>query len=133
MEKEGFVSLWIGNISSQNLLDEYTELIYTDKGEWLPSSFLADYNINIDDFDEDFIEKVCYENDINTLKELINGCSYEDIIIHRFLNLVGDKLPKEINSAILLYNLVYDANEKKANNKKTTFRYIGAVQYNVDI
>ncbi len=39
MEKEGLVSLWIGNMRSQDLLDEY---------------------ISIDDFDEDFIEKVCY-------------------------------------------------------------------------
>ncbi|MGN6711691.1 hypothetical protein [Anaerocolumna jejuensis] len=44
--------------------------------------------------------------------------SYADIIIHRFLNLVGNKLPKEINSAILLYNSVYDANEKKLLIKK---------------
>lgn len=91
MEKEGLVSLWIGNMRSQDLLDEY---------------------ISIDDFDEDFIEKVCYWNDINTLKELINGCSYEDIIINKFINMIGDKLPKEINSAILLYDFVYDDNER---------------------
>lgn len=131
MEKQGFVSLWIGNMCSQDLLNEYTELIYTDEGEWLPSSFLTDFNINIDDFDEDFIEKICHENNINTLKELICGCSYEDVVIGKFVNMIGNKLPKETNSAILLYNFSYD-NKQKINNKEIGFRYMGTVQYDTD-
>ncbi|UOQ94875.1 hypothetical protein MUO14_08090 [Halobacillus shinanisalinarum] len=41
MEKQGYVSLWIGNIQ-----------------DFLPSPFLNDFAIDIDDFDEDFFEKV---------------------------------------------------------------------------
>ena len=58
MEKEGYVSLWIGNLESDEKLLEYVELVYTDDGEWLPSQFLQDFNIDIDDFNEDCIESV---------------------------------------------------------------------------
>jgi hypothetical protein len=129
MEKEGFVSLWIGNIDSQDSLDEYAELIYTDEGEWLPSTFLADFNIDKDDFDEDFIEKICHEKNVKSLNELIAGCSYEDVVIPGFINVFGDDLPKGVNSAILLYNYEYDGNTKKTINGEQSFRYISTVQY----
>lgn len=129
MEKEGFVSLWIGNIDSQNSLDEYAELVYTDEGEWLPSPFLTDFNIVIDEFDEDFIEKVSYEDNVKSLKGLITGCSYEDVVIPRFINVFGDELPKGVNSAILLYNFEYDGNTKETKNSELSFRYVGTVQY----
>lgn len=129
MEKEGFVSLWIGNIDSQDSLDEYTELIYTEEGECLPSTFLADFNIDMDDFDEDFIEKVCHKKNVKSLNELIAGCSYEDVVILRFTNVLGDGLLKGVNSAILLYNYEYDGNIKKTRNGEQSFRYISTVQY----
>ena len=81
MEKEGYVSLWIGNSKSDEELLEYVELVYTDDGDWLPSQFLQDFNIDIDDFDEDCIERVCREKEANLISELISGCSYGDIII----------------------------------------------------
>ena len=52
MEREGYVSLWIGNSKSDEELLEYVELVYTDDGDWLPSQFLQDFNIDINDFDE---------------------------------------------------------------------------------
>lgn len=129
MGKDGFVSLWIGNIDSQDLLDEYAELIYTDEGEWLPSPFLGDFNINMDDFDEDFIEKVCHGNEVMTLSELISGCSYEDVVILKFINMYGDKLPNDINSAVLLYNFGYNGNTKEVQKDELNFKYIGTVSY----
>lgn len=129
MEREGFVSLWIGKMDSEDLMDKYVELIYTDMGEWLLSPFLTDFNININDFDEDFIEKVCHENDVKTLNRLIAGCSYEDVVISRFISIFDDKLPKGINSAILLYNFEYDGNIKEIEHDILSFKYVGTVKY----
>ena len=81
MEKEGYVSLWIGNIKSDDELMAYVELEYTDDGDCIPSKFLKDFSIDIDDIDEDFIERVCHENKVSSISELISGCSYEEIIL----------------------------------------------------
>ena len=129
MERDGFASLWLGKIDSQDSLDEYAELVYTDSGEWLPSQFLADFKIEMDDFDEDFIENVCHESDAQTLAELITGCSYENVVLTRFINICGDKLQKGINCAILLYNFDYNGNVKDTKNNELSLKFIGTVEY----
>lgn len=60
MEKQGYISLWVGHIVNEEELNEYLELIYTDEGELLPSGFLRDFHIDLDEIDEDFIEKAVY-------------------------------------------------------------------------
>lgn len=129
MEREGFVSLWLGNSYSQDLLDEYAQLVYPDSGDWVPSEFLTDFNIDMADFDEDFIEKVSNESDVETLTDLITGCSYEDVVISRFINICGDKLQKGINCAILLYDFEYDGNVKDTKSDALSLKFIGTIQY----
>ena len=46
MEREGYVSLWIGNIKSDDELIAYVELEYTDDGDCIPSKFLKDFSMN---------------------------------------------------------------------------------------
>ena len=47
MEREGYVSLWIGIIDSDLELSKYLELGYTDDGDYIPSQFLTDFNIDL--------------------------------------------------------------------------------------
>ena len=129
MDNSDFVSLWIGNINSKDHLDLYTELKYTDEGEWLPSPFLADFNIDIDDFDEDFLEKAYHENEVDSLKDLILGCSYESIVIPKLVSLFSNKLPRKVNSAILMYNLKYSGSIKEIKHDEINFKYVGTLQY----
>ena len=49
MEQEGYVSLWIGKSESDEELLNYVETDYTEDGDCLPSQFLKDFNIDIDD------------------------------------------------------------------------------------
>ena len=108
MEKEGYVSLWIGNIKSDDELMAYVELEYTDDGDCIPSKFLKDFSIDIDDFDEDFIERVCHENKVSSISELISGCSYEEIILPKIEEKMEGQFQDKVNSAILLYNFDFD-------------------------
>ena len=57
MEREGYVSLWIGSAKSDDELWEYAQMIYTEDGDYLPSQFLKDFDIDEDEFDEDFMER----------------------------------------------------------------------------
>ncbi|MEH7876157.1 immunity 22 family protein [Bacillus velezensis] len=130
MERQNYVSLWIGSIKDNESLSKYVELVYNeDKGDFLPSQFLIDFDIDIDDLDEDFIEKVAHENNRNNLPALIDGCSYDSVILPRFEDIVGTTLPDQINAAVLLYNFEYDGREKEINAKNYSFKFIGAVSY----
>ncbi|MCY8858518.1 MULTISPECIES: immunity 22 family protein [Bacillus subtilis group] len=130
MEKQNFVSLWIGYIKNTFSLNDYVNLKYNeDEGDFLPSQFLIDYDIDIDDLDEDFIEKVAHEKDCNNLTSLIGGCSYDSVILPRFENMIGTTIPEQINAAVLLYNFEYDGMQKEINAAYHTFKFIGAVSY----
>ncbi|AKC64194.1 immunity 22 family protein [Clostridium sporogenes] len=129
MEKKGYVSLWIGNIKSDDELLEYVDLVYTDDGDWLPSQFLKDFNIDIDDFDDDCIERVCLEENVTSINKLISGCSYEDIVVPKYDKLTNGVSIVKYNAGILLYNFQYDGNVKSVNNKDYKFKFIGSVEY----
>jgi hypothetical protein len=129
MEYQGYVSLWIGKIQNEDKLYNYTNISYTDDGDVQPSEFMNDFNINIDDYDEDFIERVVYDADVKFLNELIEGCSYEHKVIPMFNEIYDPGILNNINSAILLYNFKYDGNIRDIDNGIYTFRYIGNVTF----
>jgi hypothetical protein len=129
MEYQGYVSLWIGKIQNEEKLYNYTNISYTEDGDVPPSVFLNDFKINIDDYDEDFIERVVYDTDVKLLSELIEGCSYEHKVIPMFNKIYDTGNLNNINSAILLYNFKYDGNIREIDNGIYSFRYIGNVRY----
>ncbi|OMD42361.1 hypothetical protein BSK56_26080 [Paenibacillus borealis] len=129
MEKEGIVSLWIGFDENESTLQKYVTLIYSDEGEWLPSQFLLDFNIDMDDIDEPFIERVFHESSIGLLSDLIDGCSYDDVVIPGFEALRTNQLPSEINSAILIYNYEYSCDIKEVKRDGYSYVFIGSVPY----
>lgn len=129
MERQGYVSLWIGNVCSEEYLSEYVELLYKDDGMWEQSQFLKDYDISLDDFDEDFIEKVFAYKKIKSIGELIKGCSYEKIILPRYKEIIIPPLVKNYNSAILLYNFDYKGPKGIVLNDKYAFSFINSVSY----
>lgn len=130
MERENYVSLWIGSIQTVDTLNKYVELRYDEEeGDFLPSPFLRDFEIDIDDLDEDFIEKVAHDHNKEFLYQLIGGCSYEEMILSRFEANQGKQLPKNINAAILLYNFDYEGKRNEIVNKGYTFTFVGSVSY----
>ncbi len=123
MEKEGFVSLFIGNSKSYNDLQNYILNSYTEDGDLLSSEFEKDFNI--DYYNEDFREVEFYDEPSNDLRVLLEGFSYDEEIIPKFIELCGERLNQEANSVILLYNFQYNGNV----NEKNQFRFLGTVQY----
>lgn len=123
MEKEGFVSLFIGNFKSYKDLQNYILNSYTEDGDLLPSEFEKDFNI--DYYNEDFREVEFYDEPSNDLRVLLEGFSYDEEIIPKFIELCGERLNQEMNSVILLYNFQYNGHV----NEKNQFRFLGTVQY----
>ncbi|EJV71204.1 MULTISPECIES: immunity 22 family protein [Bacillus] len=106
MEVHGMVSIWLGNMKTQDQLDTYMDVTYDEEGDSIPAKFFVDFNIDMIDVDEDFIEKEVLEEASDDIFVLLTGCSYDDKILSRIKEEV--KLKKSYNSIVLIYNFQYD-------------------------
>ncbi|WP_438298540.1 immunity 22 family protein [Sporosarcina sp. FA15] len=123
MKKQGWVSFWLGNIKVEDSIGEYVDLTYDEDGESVPSKFFIDFNIDMDETDEDTIEKAVYKNSSSDIYTLLAGCSYEEIIIPQFKESID--LKKSYNAVILIYNFEYN-NEITSTND---FDFITTTNY----
>ncbi|MGG0731157.1 immunity 22 family protein [Bacillus paramycoides] len=106
MEVHGMVSIWLGNMKTQDQLDVYMDVTYDEEGDSIPAKFFVDFNIDMIDVDDDFIEKEVLEETSDDISVLLAGCSYDDEILFRIKE--GVKLGKPYNSIVLIYNFQYD-------------------------
>ena len=125
METENTVSIWIGNFADQSQLDHYLQINYDEDGEAVPSQFLIENGIDLDDIDDDFIE--CEVNDVehSNLEQMLKGASYEQTILQNLKEEGINTIIPPSNTIILLYNYDYSDNEIATGNT----RFIGTVRY----
>ena len=123
MEKQGWVSVWLGNIKNEDSIDEYVDLTYDEDGDSIPSPFFIDFNIDKDETDEDTIEKAVYKSSHKDLSFLLEGCSYDEMIIPKIKKRVN--LLKSYNAIILIYNFYYNNEIRSAG----VFDFIAAINY----
>lgn len=120
--KQGMVSIWLGNIKNKSLLDEYVDVTYDEDGDSIPSKFYLDFNIDRDETDEDFIEKDFVKKS-DDLSKLLEGCSYDEVIIQNAKKKVN--ITKPYNALILIYNFEYENNIQAAGE----FEFIITTKY----
>ncbi|WP_182914734.1 immunity 22 family protein [Paenibacillus thiaminolyticus] len=63
------------------------------------------------------------------LAGLLAGCSYEEEVIPRFMQLHPEPFPEERNAVILLYKFAYNGHVRHAANERLSVDYIGSVRY----
>ncbi|EKS20593.1 hypothetical protein HMPREF9186_00447 [Streptococcus sp. F0442] len=125
METENTVSIWIGNFADQSQLDHYLQIHYDEDGEAVPSQFLIENGIDLDDIDDDWLEAQLYDRNHSNLEQMLKGASYEQTILR---NLIGEGINAVIpqsNTIILLYNYDCSSNKKVTDNT----RFVGTVSY----
>lgn len=121
MEKQGVVSIWLGTFASTQLLDEYTFISYDEEDD-IKAPFFQDFRIDLLDVDDDFMEKEKIEKPSSSLSELLEGVSYDDIIVPQ---LTSTHLKRFYNTIILLYNYDYKERLRSVGNVD----FIAAVHY----
>ena len=99
---EGAVSLWVGVAPSRSALEAYLDIDYSSGDASRLSPFADDFGIEY--YDEDFVDISFHETATNSLPWLLRRCSYASSITPKFVELCGEFLPTEVNSAVLLYN-----------------------------
>lgn len=125
METENTVSIWIGNFADQSQLDHYLQINYDEDGEAVPSQFLIENSIDMDDIDDDFIESEVYDVEHSNLEQMLKGASYEQTILRNLKEEGINMIIPPSNTIILLYNYHYIANVVARGNT----RFIGTVSY----
>ncbi|WP_053362292.1 immunity 22 family protein [Bacillus sp. FJAT-27251] len=127
MEREGYVSLWVGEFDSREKLDDYLEIKFTEDGDALLSSFEKAFSIEY--YDIDFREAVLFKQPPAAFQEILKGFSYDEIIFPRFAGQYAKGLPHSYNAVVLLYNFEYDGGSAPAKGGANQLGYIGAVFY----
>lgn len=125
METENTVSIWIGNFADQSQLDHYLQIRYDEDGEAVPSQFLIENVIDLDDIDEDWLEAQVDDRNHSNLEHMLKGVSYEQTILRNLKEEGINMIIPPSNTIILLYNYHYIANVVARENT----RFIGTVIY----
>lgn len=126
MEKEGFVSLWVGSVQSSTELDRLLVVSYSEEGDFIPSVFAKNFEIRR--YDDAVREAEYYEEASNDLNQLLEGFSYDDEIVPRFNKLVQEELPNDSNAVVLLYNFKYTGEIVEATIGSNYLRFLGTVE-----
>jgi hypothetical protein len=129
-EEHGFVSLWLANITAEEIdetLIEYLQFDYDENGNKYLSPFCADFEIA--DFDEDYREAGILDEPKHKVEDLLQGCSYDEEVITLFKEIIDPSLKLgQFNTVILLYNYNYHGKVKQINNEVMNVVFIGAGQ-----
>lgn len=125
METENTVSIWIGNFADQSQLDHYLQIHYYEDGEAVPSQFLIENGIDLNDIDDDWLEAQVDDRNHSNLEQMLKGASYEQTILRNLKEEGIKTIIPPSNTIILLYNYHYIANVVARKNT----RFIGTVCY----
>lgn len=127
MEREGYVSIWLGNFADDDALMEYAgEDGYDGDGNEAPSRFTRDFfGGKIWAFDPDFWERATV-GPSSDIAELVSPFSYGDTFDVKKI-----KLDRIYNAVILVYDYEYEPSE---NPLSAPVEFIAAVKYkNLDL
>ena len=127
MEQQ-YVSIWFGKSKNEDEFYKFTEFAFEedvdedDEYDGYTCEFAKEFDIDLNDIDEDFME-VNYSESKTSLSKLLEGCSYYDT----FKEQIKDNLLDSVkgNSVILLYDYKYKATKRK----KHGMTFVGIFEY----
>ncbi|MCY7570963.1 immunity 22 family protein [Bacillus pumilus] len=121
------VSLWLGNFSNFDEVENYTKVMYNDDGDSIPSVFEKEFKLGY--YDRSLIEKDWIPEAEDDVKELLVDFSYDDQLIKQFNDI---KLNSKYNTIILIYNYNYEKDGLAVNSVEKdeyTIQFIGTAEY----
>ncbi len=125
-DEDGYVSIWLCNTKSEEMLRQYVEIDYEDEEDEI--GFQMGHDFNIWWYDEDFFEASHKKNAKGW--DLLDGHSYMENIKCILKEKYSHLLDKEYNGIIIFYNFKYDGNiAEKENNQYGYFKFVGSFEY----
>ena len=120
---DGVVSLWVGQAESETALAAYADYDASPR----PAATLSS-DFGTGRYDHDFMD-IAVEKPTRVLSDLLRGCSYDSIIIPKFVKLFGDVLPEEANAFVLLYDFQHNGSPGPGADAggPVKLRYMGSI------
>lgn len=126
-EREGVVSIWLGNMDSEDDFEDYIEEQYEDDDAPM-SKFTEEFGLGW--YDHDFSEADFKDNPV-PVEEFLSRNSYSSSFINEAVSAANNKGLENCGTKILLYNCEYDpATAPVSETQKLTF--IGAFNYDIN-
>ena len=122
----GQVSLWLAKVSDQESLNIFLETAYLED-ETYQNSIFGNY-FETGYYNESFREADILEKYSNNLGYLIEGFSYDEVIIPRFRKIVLE-LDNNFNTVIMLYNYHYHGRLKVYSSQYIYCQFLSCVSY----
>ena len=123
---ETMVSIWFGNFETEAALLEYTTESYTEDGDKVSSMFCKEFFDGEEPYEVALFERYSIEDSSADIHVLLEGCSYDESVIHSLISKVGEKLDKEYNSVILTFDFAAESAIKQLRGQVD---YIATVPY----
>jgi hypothetical protein len=124
MEEDGAVSLWIGTAASKPPFQAFLKTFYSDDGDFLGSGFSRAFGIAF--YDEGLLEAEYRDMSTRQSGELLEGTSYDDVIIPRFGALGAPD--RDANCAVLIYDYRHEG-RPEWNGPDLSLGFVGTVAY----
>jgi len=123
---QGAVSLWVGFAESKTALHSYSDC---DTRRRPARTLEGDFGTGR--YDHDFMEVELRAAPTQSLTELLRGCSYDTIVIPKFVELYGDLPSESVTAFVLLYNFQYrgiPGTSGRSTGGPVKLRYVGSIQ-----
>ena len=101
------------------------QICYDEDGEAVPSQFLIENGIDLDDIDDDWLEAQVDDRSHSNLEQMLKGASYEQTILRNLKEEGIKTIIPPSNTIILLYNYDCSGNKIVIEN----IRFLGTVRY----
>lgn len=124
LEKEGIVSIWVGNFNSQQEFDDFFEEKIIEDIEKPINKFSQDIEIGF--YDHDFQEADYFGKELS-IEDLLAPFSYSYSFINEAVSTASEKDIYKANSAVLLFDCEYNG---KISSK--FLRFLGNFEYDKD-
>ena len=137
MYEEGFLSVWVGDAESQQALEEYVHLAYSDEGDLIPSQLLKDFDLVDDDGDYNEYDEGCreisfYELGSRSLEMCLQEFSYSDQIVEKVLSAVSEEEVSLANAVVILFNYKASLGERvRAASAGVNLMFVGTMKYDM--
>lgn len=138
MYEEGYISLWVGDLTSETELKKYVQLDYDEDGDLIPSQMIIDFKLfdekgDPNEYDESCMELHFYENKRKQLSDVLTGFSYDDQLLKGFEAVCGNEFDIDVNAVVLLYNYNNQINsgDEIRTESGSPLKFVGVIQYEI--
>lgn len=80
-------------------------------------------------YDHDFMDTTFHEWSTRSVADLLRGCSYDSLIVPKFVAVCGEYLSTAVNSAVLLHNFRHNGSPGLGANAggPVILQYLGSI------